>query len=160
MWRSLTNAHALFRSNYHIKVSLLILNTVLIATLDNLLNCSIMRPVLPTLSPSSTSLEALRIHARFPRCDFVGCGADHAGTLCTLFMEITAGRCNAPHSAYFKGWLLCGWLHHFTYSIRWLSGHILENAMLQINVASLGGMEWVHVCVCTRAWKHCANKKW
>lgn len=62
-----------------------------------------MRPVLPTLPPSSISLEALKIHTRSPQRDFVGCGADRAGTLCTLFMEIAAGCCNAPHSAYFKG---------------------------------------------------------
>lgn len=37
---SLTNAHALARSNYDIKDSLVILSSVLIATLDNLLNCS------------------------------------------------------------------------------------------------------------------------
>lgn len=64
---SLTNAHVLLRGNYRIKLSLLIPNAVLIAMLDNLLNCSIMKPVIPTLSPFSTSLEALRIHTRFPR---------------------------------------------------------------------------------------------
>lgn len=106
VWRSLTNAHVLSRSNYHIKVSLLIPNAVLIATLDNLLNCSIMRPALLILSPFSISLVAFRILTRFLRRDFVGCGANCAGTLCTLFMEIAAGRCNTPHSAYFKGWLL------------------------------------------------------
>lgn len=78
--RSLMNAHVLPCDNYHIKVSLLIPNTVLIATLDNLLNCSIMRSC-SSLSPSFTSLEALRIHTRSPRCDFVGCRANR--THCT-----------------------------------------------------------------------------
>lgn len=84
--RPLTNAHALSRCNYHIKVSLLIPNTVLIATLDNLLNCSIMRPVLlpPSSSSSSASLEAaLRIQARsLPACDFVPAAGQIVRALC------------------------------------------------------------------------------
>jgi len=39
----LTNAHSLSRSNYRIKLSLLIPNTILIAAFHNLLNCSITR---------------------------------------------------------------------------------------------------------------------
>lgn len=83
--RSLTNAHVLSRGNYHIKVSLVIPNTVLIATLDNLLNCSIMRHC---SSPSSASLEGFKDPYPLPSARF----RRLRGKLCGYFVHIVYGN--------------------------------------------------------------------
>lgn len=52
-----------------------------------------MRPLLFTF-PSSFTLFETWIRIRFAQRDFIGCWANHADTLYTLFMEIAVGYCN------------------------------------------------------------------